>query len=193
MLATSSIEDCCFAGTRSVVNGLFRALRVFAPVIGQCFWASMGFIHVFALIATWRSYFDGGPDASGFVACITLSLAMLFFVLKVGGASCLRFHPSKRAWVAAFLLVAWIHIDSIDPNVTGILAGDCTDLLATTMLLGGLTEAPKAARAALDRSALSFKLRVSTGRSGEIVWLNEFEPRCWVLASRLFSLRAPPA
>ncbi len=95
--------------------------------------------------------------------------------------------------MAACLLIAWIHVDCVNPNMTGIVSGDRADLLVTTVLLGGLTQVPRATRLALDRHVMMFRSRASVGRSGEIIWLDEFQPRCWVLASHLYSLRAPPA
>ncbi len=166
--------------------------RPSAQTLGRCFWALMCGMHAFALAAVWRSLFDGGLETSELAGCFTLSLSVAFFLLKVAGVSFLRINPSKRAWVAACLLVAWIHVDCVDPNLTGILSGDCADLIVSTVLIGGLTQIPERVRATLDRSVCVYNSRISSGRSFRTVWLDDSQPRCWVLASRLYSLRAPP-
>ena len=162
-------------------------------MLSRGFWLLMGAVHAYALWASWRSFLSSAPDGAGLDGCLTLTLSMVFFALKVGGASFLEFRGGRRAWVAICLLVAVVHIDCVDPSLTGALSDDATDLLATTMLIGGLTRAPETTRNALDRVVSLYPPWGLTDRSGEVVWLDTYRPRCLVLASHLFLLRAPPA
>ncbi len=172
---------------------VWTILRLSNPMLSRCFWALMGVMHAAALFASWRSVFEAGGGASGLTGCFTLTLSMLFFLLKVGGVSFLRFRPSRRALVVACLLVAWIHVDCFDPNLKASLTGNGTDLVATTILVSGLTRVPKATRSVLERHLAPLRVQGTTRRSGETIWLDDSRPCCWVLASHLFRLRAPPA
>ncbi|MBU0717389.1 MAG: hypothetical protein KJ749_04000 [Planctomycetes bacterium] len=163
------------------------------PTLRRGFWLLMGVMHAFALFAAWRSFFEGSGETSRLIGCFTLSLSMLFFVLKVYDVSFLRMRPTKGAWVAACLLVAWIHLDCVNPDVAASLSGNGTDLLATTVLLGGLTRVPEAARAMIKRRVSAAVLGNPNGHSRGTVRLDDSKPCCWVLASRLYLLRAPPA
>ncbi|UCE58687.1 MAG: hypothetical protein JSU63_14740 [Phycisphaerales bacterium] len=172
---------------------VWATLLLSNPMVSRCFWALMGIMHAAALFASWKVVLEGGQGASGATGCVTLTFAMLFFLLKVGGVSFLQLRPSRRTWVVACLLVAWIHVDCIDPNLTAHLSDDGTDLVATTFLFGGLTQISKATRSVIERGTATQRVRGTNRRSGETVWLDDSRPCCWVLASHLFRLRAPPA
>jgi hypothetical protein len=163
------------------------------PIAARAFWALMSLVHASALIGAWRAYLQDGTSESSLGGCIALTVSMLYFLLKVVGVRFIRLRPGKQTWVVACLLVALIHVDCIAPSLTGALAADCTDLLATTTLVGGLTQIPRATRTSLRRFEPSFRSRVSPTLIGEAVWLDRFVPRCWTLASHAYSLRAPPA
>ncbi len=168
-------------------------LRSIAPILGRSFWALMALTHASALGSAWKSCFDSGVALEGLGGCIALTVSMFFFALKLSGVSFLRFRPGKRAWAALFLVVALIHVNCFQPAQKGALASDCTAILATTTLVCGLTQLPRAMRVATAGPERSFTPPASAGRSNEVVWLDEFRPRCWVMASHLFNLRAPPA
>ena len=153
----------------------------------------MGLVHASALAGAWKSCLAGGPAVEELGGCIALTLSMVFFLLKLGGVSFLRFRTDKRAWVVICLAVALVHIDCIDPNLEGTLASDCTTVLATTTLIGGLTELSKAMRGLVSRVGHSCKLSAMERSSHDVVRPDGFRPNCWVLAAHLFSLRAPPA
>ena len=179
-----------------MIDGMYRRLSITTfptwTILSRSFWALMGAVHASALVSALKACIGSGTELKGLGACITLSIAMLFFLLKFGGVSFLRFRTGKRACVAICLTVALIHIDCIQPSLEGTLASDCTAILATTTLACGLTRVPQTVRAALARSAGVSKPSASAKRSNEVVWLDGFRPRCWVLAARLFLLRAPP-
>ena len=168
-------------------------IRSFSHVFARSFWAVMGIVHASALMGAWTSFFKGGPDASEFAGCLALSLSMLYFVLKVCGISFLRFRSGKRSWAVVCLLVLLIHADCITPDFSDYLASGYPDLLATTALVGGVYNLPRASSVHRRPTDQSSKVREATTWSVLGVDLDGFLPRCWVLASHLFRLRAPPA
>lgn len=188
----SAESGLCMAAF-SMTRRLYARLRLISPLLCRGFWLLMVVVHALGLIATWRSYLTGIDQLSALIAGVTLSLSMLFFLLKVWGVSFLKVRPTKAAWVAACLLIAWIHLDCVDPTLTGELSGSYADLVATTVLFGGVTQVSRTVRVVFERSLRLRSRRAPGAQAGGIAWFDEFHPRCWVLASRLFMLRAPPA
>lgn len=166
--------------------------RSIAPILVRGFWGLMCLTHGSALITAWKSCLAGGAALEGLGACIALILSMIFFALKFCGVSWLRLPPTRRGWAAILLIVALIHADFIQPTLEGALASDCTAILATATLVGGLTQLPRAMRLTAVGREGSCKPPASAGRSRAAVWQAGFRPRCWVIASHLFNLRAPP-
>ena len=152
----------------------------------------MAVVHAFALFAVVRSCVEGAAGASGPGACLTLLLSQLFFLLKTADVSALRFRPGKRTWIAACLLIAWIHVDTVDPSLGQIVSGDSTDLLATTVFIGSFGGVSQVVRQVMSRCVRFAKAHVPLLKFGRPVRVDEFRPRSWVLASYSFSLRAPP-
>jgi len=167
------------------------AKRSTTPAVIRGFWASMGLIHASALVSAWGSFFRGDPGSSSFAACLALSLSMAFFVLKVWGIPVLRFRPSRKAWVAAVLLVVLIHTDCLRPGTNEFLSSDYTELVATVAFVGG--GIPGIRPMWRRRPPWSSNARPSTAFSALVIQRQGFLPHCWVLAGRLFRLRAPPA
>ncbi len=199
-------HDCISLGERgtmglrdlsgSRLTGLRSLLARFrnspSPILSRVFWALMGVMHASALAGALKNCLQSGPAMEGLGGCIALSMAMLFFGLKLGGVSFLRFRPGKRAAVAICLIVALIHIDCIHSGLEGAPASDWTALLATATLVGGLTRPIRVNRIIQARHDHTGKIASSTGRPRQARWPEGFRPHCWVLASRLFILRAPP-
>ena len=75
------------------------ATRLTTPALLRGFWALMGVVHVSALISAWSSCLRGDSETSGLAGCLALSLAMVYFVLKVCGISFIRLRPTRRTWV----------------------------------------------------------------------------------------------
>ncbi len=153
----------------------------------------MGVVHASALVSAWSAFLSGDPESSGLAGCLALTLAMLYFALKVCGVTLLRFRPGWRTWVVAGLLVVLIHADCIRPGFNDLLASGYPDLLATAAFVGGVCHIPGTKCLRRRRPSLSVRTGESTGWSVLAIELDGFLPHCWVLAGRLFRLRAPPA
>lgn len=171
----------------------FSSVRVWGPILDRVFWALMLLMHAPALVGGWQSLMASGFATERFGTFLALSIAMLFFVLKLRGTACLRFRSGRHTWVAIFLVITLIHLDCIRPELDGTLVSNCAVFLATTTLVGGLTQMPRAFREFLGECGPMLQSCSPEGRSGRTVWLDSRRPRCWVLCRRLFLLRAPPA
>lgn len=153
----------------------------------------MGVVHASALVGAWTSFVKGGPESSGLAGCLALSLAMLYFVLKLCGVTLFRFRPGRRTWVVAGLLVVLIHADCIRPGFNDLMASGYPDLLATAAFVGGVCQVPGIRSMTRRHPDLSVRAGESNFWSILAIDLDGFLPHCWVLAARLFRLRAPPA
>ena len=171
----------------------FRRIRALGPILDRAFWALMLLMHAPALVGGWRSLVTSSHGSEGLGTCVALSVAMLFFVLKLRGTACLEFRPGKHTWVTIFLVITLIHVDCIRPELDGTLVSNCAVVLATTTLVGGLTQMPRAFREVLAHASFMPRPNSSTGQAAATLWLDLSRPRCWVLCNRLFLLRAPPA
>lgn len=179
-------------GSMSVAREFVAQLRAFAPVFSRGVWVLMLLTHAMPLYKVWKAFISSGFSPSHLGGCVALSIAMLFFVLKLKGVPCLRFRSGWQSWVAICLVIGIIHVDCIRAENSGTFAEECTVILATATLVSVLTKLPRACGAALGRHARTVNRRSSQSRSAETVWLDVDRPRCWVLSERLFLLRAPP-
>jgi len=161
-------------------------------VLSRGVWVLMLLTHAMPLYKVWKSFIASGFSPAHLGGCVALSIAMLFFVLKLKGVSCLQFRSGWQSWVAILLVIGIIHVDCIRPEVNRTFAVECSVVLATATLVSVLTQFPRACGAALGRRTRTIERRPSQGRSAETVWLDVDRPRCWVLSERLFLLRAPP-
>jgi len=148
--------------------------------------------HAPALAGAWTTWAEAGFDPARLSGCIALTLATVFFVLKVVDLPCLRIRADRRAWVAIVLVLGLIHVNALRPEQMSAAVPEYSAVLVTTILATGLTFVRPLARAVLRR-ARSTRLTAALRPSSETVWFDIFRPHCWVLASRLFALRAPPA
>ena len=174
-------------GIASIAN------RMTTPMLLRGFWALMGVVHVSALISAWSSYLRGDSETSGLAGCLALSLAMVYFVLKVFGVCFIQLHATRRTWVVLSLLVVLIHADCLRPGFNNFLASGYPDLLATAAFVGGVCQIPGIRCLTRRRWGQSGSTRESTAWSILAVDRDGFLPHCWVLAAYLFRLRAPPA
>ena len=173
---------------RSVLPGK----RLMASILGRGFWGLMGVSHMPALVSAWESCFAQGAGLAGLGGFLTLSLSVLFFLLKAFDVRFLRFRPGKGATVAICLAVALIHVGCVEPSVRDTLVAECSEVLATATLIGGLTRMFGSIRGALARRRYVGCVLVPSRRPGNSIEHDGLLLCCWVLVYRSFSLRAPP-
>ncbi len=150
----------------------------------------MALAHTPGLGTSWRSFLTDGSDLD---SAIVLLAAMVFFALKVHDLPLLRFRPGRRTWVAIGVAVAFLHVDLFTPGDHVAILPECTGLVAGALLLASLDPTRRVLRTLATHSHPSSTSPASLCPSHDTVWFDAFRPRCWLLASRLFSLRAPPA
>jgi hypothetical protein len=144
-------------------------------------------------VGAWEHWIGGGFDPRGLGGLATLSLAMVFFALKIVDVPWLRLRTDHRSLVAMGLVVALLHVDVIRPDTAVANVPEYTTLVASTLLVAG---ALRRSRRYMNTSRCASRDVASMSpllRSNETAWLDAFRPHCWVLASRLYLLRAPPA
>jgi len=156
-------------------------------------WLLMAAAHVPACWSAWGSLLADGSDGSRLGACLTLSLAMVFFGLKVLDVAWLRFRTDRRSVVALLVTVALLHVDVLQPSNAPPLLAESTALVATTWLLALAEPIRRLVKAALVANSATLKHVVTLARSHATVWLDAFHPHCWLLILRPHLLRAPPA
>ena len=166
--------------------------RSIASIVSRSFWLLMGAMHASALLASWQSCLDSGLIASELLGCIGLTATMLFFVAKFFGVRFLPVSPGKRQVVAICLIVALLHVGCFDSEPGTTFAAECATVLMTATLICGLAQASKVLAATLSRRGVSHKSYRPGLRFDRTACHDGFRPHCWVLAYRLFGLRAPP-
>jgi hypothetical protein len=149
--------------------------------------------HAPPLFDAWRSLFAGGFEAGRLGGCIGLSLAMVFFILKVRNVAYLRFHTNWRSAVVLCMVVALLHLDSIRPGDDPTMVPECTTLAATTWLVSSLPPVRRRVNEALTAAVGVATCLHSVNRSTDTIWLDAFRPHCWTLAFASVRLRGPPA
>ncbi len=168
-----------------------RAARTSVP-FRQLFWLLMLAGHTPALVGAWRSFVVNGLAVERLGGCVLLTLTMVFFALKARDIALLRFRSDRRSWVAIVMVVALLHLDVVRTGDDPTLVPQYTTLIATTWLAVKICLVRRHLRPVL-MSATSTPVHLSSlMRSADTAWLDAFRPRCWVLAFRLFLLRAPP-
>ncbi len=163
------------------------------PKLRRLFWLIMVVGHAHGLVGAWRSSVASGFDLEPLGGCILLLLSMLFFVLKLGDVAFLRFRADRRSFVAFCVVVAFLHLGVLRPGDDPTLIPEYTALAATTWLASGLLLRSRTPRESLARTETPGRHGPSMGPRGRTIWLDAFRPHCWILAFRVFNLRAPPA
>ncbi len=163
------------------------------PIYKRCLWLGMMAAHGPALVGAWRSFIADDMATEHLGGCLGLSLAMLFFALKLCGVAQLRFPVNRRAWLALTLIVALIHVDCLQPGVNEAGSRRWAVVAAVSILLVDPT------RVARTLAGLLAKLR-SIGnetptfcRVGRTYWLNFFLPHGRVLLLNSGIPRSPPS
>ncbi len=159
----------------------------------RAFWLLMLVAHAPAGLGAWRSVIAGGLEPERLGCCIVLTLSMVFFALKLRDVAFLRLRTDRRALVVFCIVVALLHVNVIRPHSDATVAPQCVALVATTWLLAGLPSTRRVLKVARVHLAQTRKHCLPNSPFADSVRLDLFSPHCWVLAFRLFCLRAPPA
>ena len=108
------------------------------PKINRAFWAAMLLVHAPALLRSWRGLFGTEGNEAAIVGCVWLTLATLFFVLKVAGVPWLRFRTGRRSRLAILVAILLIHCGPLGVHLDGVLNPGDAPLLSTLLLAAGL-------------------------------------------------------
>ncbi len=150
-------------------------------------------LHAPGFVGCWRSFFVSGFNPDHLGACIALTIAMLFFALKIYDIPLLRWRTDRRAWITIGLAVALVHVDVLTPGTDLTFVPQCTEIVAGTLLATGLAPVRRVFGGMSLKACSSVRRQISPAIARETFWLDAFRPRCWVLASHIYALRAPPA
>lgn len=164
-----------------------------APVLKRCLWLGMMAAHGPALVGAWRSFIADGLATEHLGGCLGLSLAMLFFALKLCGVAQLRSPVNRRAWIALTLIVALIHIDCIQPGVNEAGSRRWAVVAAVSILLADPTRIARALTALLAKLRSIGNETPMVCRAGRNHWLNFFIPHCRILLLNSGIPRSPPS
>ena len=159
--------------------------------LNRGFWAMMGILHAPALGGAWRSCMDAGFSLELLGGCLVMTATTLFFALKLWGVAFLRFQTNARSWVALLLAVGLIHFDCISPALSDTDGANYAAVVISATVAVGLVEVWKAHNRTASRG--DERRRFFSARTTGTVWLDAWRPHCWILASYLYRLRAPPA
>lgn len=174
-------------------GGIAKRLGFSWPVLRRPLWVLVAAAHIPALINSWTSFVTAGFAAEQLGGCVALTATMLFFVLKFVDVHALRLRSDRRSWVAIGLVVLLLHVGAFDARVDAAITPASITVAMATLLVAGLARVSCVFSTALRRCAATLKSGSRLVRSNETAWSDPFRPHCWVLALRLFTLRAPPA
>ena len=156
------------------------------------FWLIMLVSHAPAVSAAWRGWVENGFQAGRVAGLVFLAAAMLFFFAKLLGLAFLKVHLDRRSIVALCVAVALIHGGCLDVELRPELLTDFAENLVTASAVFAVCLVVRKLRKQRLEYALARRVSPVGGGSRGAVWLDESGPRCWVLVSHLFHLRAPP-
>ncbi len=154
-------------------------------------WILVAGSHVPGLVSSWRGVIGGGLGFDELRGCVLLTCVTLFCVLKVLDVGFLRFHTDRRSQVAIVLAVALLHLGVVAPGDQIAILPEYGTVVAATLLVISMVHVRRAVVRATQAVLIRFGSS-TTSSLGETVWIDQLRPHCWVLASHLFTLRAPP-
>ena len=175
-----------------MVSAMIRQIRLSAASLRRLLWLVMGLLHLPALWGAGQALLAGGFDLERVIGCVVLVVTTAFFALKVIDVPCLRFRVDRHSLVVLLAVAALLHLDVVRPADNPTLIPECTTLVATTWLVGGVLSVRRRLCEFLSRAEASLKCQSSKAPTADTVWTDAFRPHCWILALRLFGLRAPP-
>lgn len=163
-------------------------------VAARGLWAVMLVAHAPALTSSFRKLLLHGFSAEGLAGFIVLLAAMAFFAVKLVDLPRFRFRLNRQSVLASILVIAVLHAGCLDSDFRFQLATDEL-LVLSAVTVGMAVHGVICRRRFLDAVAASVAARRLTlpGRPRGSIWLDQSRPHCWVLASNLLHLRAPPA
>lgn len=163
------------------------------PILNRCLWFGMMVVHGPAFVGAWRSFIAQGLATEHLGGCLGLSLAMLFFALKLCGVAQLRFPVNRRAWLAMTLIVALIHVDCIQPGENETGSQSWAVIAAVSILLADPTRIARALTALLAKLRSIGNETPTVCGTGRTYWLNFFLPHSRVLLLNSGIPRSPPS
>ncbi len=149
--------------------------------------------HAQGMLGAWRSFSEGGVNGELLGGCLLVTVAVLFFALKIVDVSFLRLRTDRRSCLALCMIVALLHVDVLRPDDGATVIPEYTTLVAASWLAGSTRVVRRLTRLEFARHRTTSSNLSVSARSADTTWLDVFRPRCWVLARRVFLLRAPPA
>lgn len=162
-------------------------------IIRRAGWLVVGGAHVPGLVHAWRSFIASGFAPEHILGCLWLTLTVAFLVLKVQDAAFLRFRTDLRSFLALATIVALLHVDLMPPVSDPTLVPECVAVLVTACVIVAAPQVRRWWETVAQGARGTVKHVNPQAASTDTVWLSSFRPHCWVLALRLFHLRAPPA
>lgn len=156
------------------------------------FWSIMLVSHAPALSAAWGGLAENGFQAGRVAGLVFLAAAMLFFFAKLLGVAFLKVHLDRRSIVALCVAVALIHGGCLDVELRPELLTDFAADLVTASAICAVCLVIRNIRKRGFKDALTRRVSPPGGGTRGAVWLDDSRPHCWVLASHLLHLRAPP-
>ncbi len=160
--------------------------------ISRVAWLVMVVAHIPALIAACRAVIESGFDPSRLGACVALALATLFFILKTANVSFLRWKTDRRSCVALGMIVVLLHIDALRPQIFQVAVPVGATIVLTVAVVTIVPRRLRLLALAIRRSGVFGRCRTHAPHGNTTAWCDERRPHCWLLASSLFALRAPP-
>lgn len=192
-LSTSNLAGILLRDGEGVYAGLMGQQVLLSSTMKRAFWLLMLVAHAPAVLGAWRSVVAGGLEPERLGCCIVLTVSMVFFALKLRDVAFLRLRTDRRALVVCCIVVALLHVNVIRPHSDATAVPQCVALVATTWLIAGLPSTRRVLKVVRVHLARTRKHCFPNTPFADSVRLDLFRPHCWVLAFRLFCLRAPPA
>jgi len=160
---------------------------------GRVVWVLTAAAHVPGLFASWRSLLTDGASIELVGECLWLTLAIVFFALKILGVSFLRFHADRRTWVGIGVGVALLHVDLLPPALAQTLGVDGGRLVGTAVVASVVAPVRRLLTAWRQRAGHEPQRRREVLRFAGLLADRDLTPACWLLRYHSFLLRAPPA
>jgi len=149
--------------------------------------------HTPALTASFRKLVTLHFSADRLLAFGFVFAAMIFFAAKLLDLPSLRVRLNRHSLLVMVLVVAVLHAGCLDADYHfQLVVDEILVLTATTAFLAACCVCRRTDLVAVNASSAARRLAI-LGAQRRTVWLDQSRPHCWVLASDLLHLRAPPA
>lgn len=128
-----SIRQALLSTADSVRQNIFARLG-----FSRVMWGLMLCIHLPPLYKVWRSALNWRSNELQGIGCAWLTLAVVFFILKLLGVRWLRFQTDRRSIVTAILAVALMHSRSVGVHAHGVVLPGDIPILSTVIFASSL-------------------------------------------------------